>query len=906
MAEAREAGPLVLIDGSSWLYRAFHALPALAAPDGSPTGAIYGMANMLKKLFADYDCSRIAVIFDPRGATFRNDLYADYKANRPPVPEELESQFGPMKELIAALGVPLLQVDGYEADDVIATLSRAASADGQQVLIVSGDKDLAQLVDERVQLLDTMKQTTLDPEAVKSKYGVPPERIVDWLALMGDTSDNIPGIPGVGPKTAAKWLDEHGSLDALLEAADSVKGKAGERLREHAEQLPLSRELARVRDDVALDLDWRDLRRSAPDRDTLLALYRQLGFRRWVEALEAEAGGSADAGSDAEPPAASIIVTTVRDDAALKELVGALEAAELICLDTETDSLDAVSAGLVGLSFAVAPGAAWYLPLAHRGMDRPQQLDAELVRKALAPMLEDPERPKVGQNLKFDINVLAGAGYRLAGVAHDTMLQSYVLDPTARHDMDALAEAELGHKTIPYSAITGSGKKQIGFEEVAIEQAAEYAGEDAEVTLRLHLSMWPRLSADATLKRVYETIDMPLVPVLADMEAAGVRVDGEVLARVSKELGSRMETLQAECWELAGEQFNLASSQQLQRVLFDKLQLPVSVRTPKGAPSTNEEALEALADRHALPARILEWRSLSKLRGTYADALPKKINPATGRIHTHYHQAGTTTGRLSSSEPNLQNIPIRSEAGRRIRDAFVAEEGQALMAVDYSQIELRLMAHFSEDERLIAAFRDGKDIHRATAAEVFDTPIDRVSGEQRRAAKAINFGLIYGISAFGLARNLGIGREEAAETIERFFKRYPGVKAYMDAQREKGREQGFVETLWGRRLRLPQIRSRNANQRQYAERTAINAPLQGTAADLIKLAMIDLHAWLRDKHPELRMIMQVHDELVFEGPEAALRAAADDVAARMCGVTELAVPLLAEPGFGRSWNEAHS
>ena len=907
MAEAREAGPLILIDGSSWLYRAFHALPALTAPDGSPTGAIYGMANMLKKLFADYDCSRIAVIFDPRGPTFRNDLYADYKANRPPVPEELGSQFGPMKELIAALGVPLLQVDGYEADDVIATLSRAASADGQQVLIVSGDKDLAQLVDERVQLLDTMKQTTLDPEAVKTKYGVSPERIVDWLALMGDTSDNIPGIPGVGPKTAAKWLDEHGSLDALLEAADSIKGKAGERLREHAEQLPMSRELATVREDVKLDRGWQDLQRSAPDNDTLLALYRQLGFRRWVEALEAEAGGSAEAGSaDAEPPAAPITVTTVRDDAALKELVAALEAAELICLDTETDSLDAVSAGLVGMSFAVAPGAAWYLPLAHRGMDTPEQLDADVVRKALAPILEDAKRPKVGQNLKFDINVLAGAGYRLAGVVHDTMLQSYVLDPTSRHDMDALAEAELGHKTIPYSAITGTGKKQIGFEEVAIEQATEYAGEDAEVTLRLHQSMWPRLSADATLKRVYETIDMPLVPVLAEMEAAGVRVDGDVLARVSKELGGRMETLQAECWELAGEQFNLASSQQLQRVLFDKLELPVSVRTPKGAPSTNEEALEALADRHELPARILEWRSLSKLRGTYADALPKKINPATGRIHTHYHQAGTTTGRLSSSEPNLQNIPIRSEEGRRIRDAFVAEEGQTLMAVDYSQIELRLMAHFSEDERLIAAFRDGQDIHRATAAEVFDSPIDEVSGEQRRAAKAINFGLIYGISAFGLARNLGIGRDEAAQTIERFFHRYPGVKAYMDGQREKGREQGFVETLWGRRLQLPQIRSRNANQRQYAERTAINAPLQGTAADLIKLAMIDLHAWLGDKHPEVRMIMQVHDELVFEGPEKALRAAADDVAARMCGVTELAVPLLAEPGFGRSWNEAHA
>ena len=908
MAEAGASSqPLILVDGSSWLYRAYHALPPLNAPDGMPTGAIYGMTNMLKKLFAEYASERVVVIFDPRGKTFRNDLYAEYKANRPPVPEDLESQFGPLKEIIQALGVPLLQIDGFEADDVIATLSRQASADGAEVLIVSGDKDLAQLVDERVKLLDTMKQVTYDPAGVREKYGVTPEQIVDWLALMGDTSDNIPGVPGVGPKTAVKWLDEHGTLDALLAAKDSIKGKIGERLREFADQLPLSRELATVRDDVALEQRWDALERGPADNDTLLALYEQLGFRRWQEELREGGAGGGDAADAAPAPVGATEVITVLDPDALDGLVDALKAAELICVDTETDSLESVRATLVGLSFAVAPGRAWYLPLAHSGMEAPEQLDWEkTVKPVLAPILEDADRPKVGQNLKYDINVLAGAGVRLAGVVHDTMLQSYVLDANGRHDMDSLAEAELGHKTISYTEIAGKGKKQITFDQVAVDRAAEYAGEDADITLQLHGRLWPRVEADDKLARVYRDIEMPLVPVLAAIEGAGVHVDASVLEGVSREFGKRMDALQQECWDLAGEQFNLASAQQLQRILFEKLELPVQGKTPKGAPSTNEEALEALADRHALPARIVEWRGLSKLRGTYADALPRKINPATGRIHTHYHQAATATGRLSSSEPNLQNIPIRTDEGRRIRDAFVAEDGNVLMAIDYSQIELRLMAHFSEDERLIKAFRDGQDIHRATASEVFDTPLDEVSGEQRRAAKAINFGLIYGISAFGLARNLGIGRDEAAQTIERFFARYPGVKAYMDAQREKGRKQGYVETAWGRRLHLPNIASRNANLRQYAERTAINAPLQGTAADLIKLAMIDIHSWIGRECPEARMIMQVHDELVFEGPERALRDAAPAVTERMCGVAELRVPLLAEPGFGRSWNEAHA
>ena len=899
-------GPLILIDGSSWLYRAFHALPPLTAPDGSPTGAIYGMANMLRKLFADYDCERIAVIFDPRGGTFRNEMYADYKANRPPVPEDLESQFAPMRELIQALGVPLMQIDGFEADDVIATLARQAEADGAEVLIVSGDKDLAQLVTDRVKLLDTMKGVTFDPAAVRDKYGVPPEQIVDWLALMGDTSDNIPGVQGVGPKTAAKWLDQYGDLDRLLAERDTIKGKAGENLRAAAEQLPLSRKLATVRDDVSLEQRWDRLTRREPDTETLAGLYEQLGFRRWLEALRDTPDEGDDDQTTADTTKAAIKVTTVLDQDALETLRKALEGAELICVDTETDSLDAVRARLVGLSFAVEAGQAWYVPLAHRGLDAPEQLPWDRVRDVLAPLLEDAERPKVGQNLKYDINVLAGAGVTLRGVVHDTMLQSYVLDATARHDMDTLAETHLGHRTIAYSDITGKGKKQIGFDEVAVDKAAEYAGEDADVTLRLHQSLYPRVHDDDKLASVYRDIEMPLVPILAAMEATGVYVDAEVLGGISRELGERMEALQAQCWELAGEQFNLGSAQQLQHILFDKLGLPVSAKTPKGAPSTNEEALDALADQHALPARILEWRGMSKLRSTYADALPKKINPATGRIHTHYHQAATATGRLSSSEPNLQNIPIRTEAGRRIRDAFVAPDDRCLMAIDYSQIELRLMAHFSEDERLIAAFRDDQDIHRATASEVFELSLDKVTSEQRRAAKAINFGLIYGISAYGLARNLGIGRDEAADTIDRFFARYPGVRAYMDGQRERARSQGYVETLFGRRLYLPNIRARNANMRQYAERTAINAPLQGTAADLIKLAMIDVFHWAQSHAPEVHMIMQVHDELVFEGPEQALRDMAAQVTERMCNVTELRVPLVAEPGFGRNWNQAHA
>ena len=919
------SAPLILVDGSSWLYRAFHALPPLTSPAGEPTGAVYGMGNMLRRLLRDYAPEHIAVIFDPRGRTFRHDLYADYKANRPPVPEELASQFPRLRALVEAMGLPVLQIEGFEADDVIATYARAAQRDGKAVLVVSGDKDLAQLVGDGVELLDTMKQTRLDAAGVQEKYGVAPGQIVDWLTLMGDSSDNIPGIPGVGPKTAAKWLAEHGSLDALIAAADTVKGKAGERLREALPQLPLSRRLATVDDAVQLPAEWGEwtqLTPVAPDVERLQAMYRELGFTRWLEegqpvARSASRDAAGAAGGDAKASAAPSVdelragneirteVVTVQDEAALEALREALAAAELICLDTETDSLDAHSARLVGMSFAVRPGQAWYLPLAHSGMDVPEQLPWARVRAVLGPLLEDASRPKLGQNLKFDVNVLATAGLRLRGIVHDTMLQSYVLDSNARHDMDSMAETHLRHRTLKFTDVAGRGRKQLTFDQVDVQRAAEYAGEDADVTLRLHQALWPRLAAAEGQRRVYESLEIPLLPVLADIEQAGVRIDAARLAEISREFGERMHALQDQAWQLAGSQFNLASPAQLQQILFEQLKLPVLARTPKGQPSTNEDVLEQLVDEHPLPGVILEWRGMAKLRGTYTDALPKQVNPRTGRIHTSYHQAVAATGRLSSSDPNLQNIPVRNDAGRRIREAFIAADGAALLAIDYSQIELRLMAHFSGDARLRQAFLDGQDIHRATAAEIFDLAPEAVDADHRRAAKAINFGLIYGMSAFGLARNLGIGRGQAGEYIERFFSRYPGVRDYMDGTRERARRDGYVETLWGRRLYLPNINARNANLRQYAERTAINAPLQGTAADLIKRAMVDLHAFLAAEAPELRMIMQVHDELVFEGPEASLQALRPELSQRMCAIADLSVPLVAEGGIGANWNAAH-
>ncbi len=897
--------PLILIDGSSWLYRAFHALPPLTAPDGTPTGAVYGMGNMLRRLLADYAPERIAVIFDPRGKTFRHAIHPDYKANRPPTPPELADQFPLIRELLETMGIPVLQIDGVEADDVIGTLATQARQRGWDVLMVTGDKDMAQLVDAHVKLLDTMKQRTLDADGVVEKFGVPPERIVDYLALTGDSSDNIPGIRGVGPKTAAKWLTLYGDLDTLVAHADEIPGKIGEKLREGLDTLPISRDLATIRCNLELPVTVDELVPGEPDTGAFVALCKRLNFQRWIEDRDpspAQGAGSASAADGVHTD-----TTVVLDEATLEALLDALRKADLICLDTETDALGAMSAGLVGLSFAVEPGRAFYLPLRHDYMGAPRQLPFEDTLAALRPLLEDPERPKLGHHIKYDLNVLHRHGIAIQGVAHDTMLESYVLDATAsRHDLDTLAARHLGHATIKFSDVAGKGKKQIAFNQVDLAQAAPYAGEDADVTLRLHQKLYAQLREDAALERVYREIEMPLVPVLARIERHGVKVDAGLLATISRELAQRQDELQQQAWAEAGLEFNLGSPSQLQEILYDRLGLPVKRKTPGGQPSTAEDVLQELADEHPLPRLILEWRGISKLRSTYTEALPRQINPATGRIHTSYHQAVAATGRLSSSEPNLQNIPIRTEVGRRIREAFIADEGCAMLAIDYSQIELRLMAHFSGDETLQKAFRDGLDVHRATAAEVFGLSPEAVSDEQRRAAKAINFGLIYGISAFGLARNLGISRTEAQDYIDRFFERYPGVKRYMDETRESARERGYVETLFGRRLYLREIRARNPNQRQYAERTAINAPLQGTAADLIKMAMIDLDRYLQAQAPELRMIMQVHDELVFEGPKARLAELAPVLAGRMCRIHPLSVPLVADWGIGDQWNQAHT
>jgi DNA polymerase I len=909
---------LILIDGSSWLYRAFHALPPLNAPDGQATGAVFGMGNMLRKLLREYKPEHIAVIFDPRGKTTRHARYAEYKANRPPVPEDLESQFPLIRELIAGLGLPMLQIDGVEADDVIGTLARQAAALGWNALVVTGDKDMAQLVDEQVQLLDTMKERTLGRDAVIEKFGVPPEQIVEFLALMGDSSDNIPGIPKVGPKTAAKWLQQFGSLDQLVARADEVSGKIGESLRAHLDVLPLSRELATIDCAIPLPLKPEQLKPESANTEVLGALYRRLGFHRWLADLEP--GAAAEADTPARPAVdhtASATTTAatsfananyhcVLDEAGLDALIKTLESAALICVDTETDALDSMQAGLVGLSFAVEPGEAWYVPLAHDYLGAPKQLAWEQVRAKLKPVLEDPKRAKLGQHIKYDLNVLMRHGVKVAGVRYDTMLESYVLNSTAtRHDMDSLAEKYLGHTTIKFEDVAGKGKKQLSFNQVDLEKATEYAAEDADVTLRLHQVLHAQLASTPSLMKLFDEIEMPLVPVLAQIEQNGVRLDKALLARISQEIFERMAELEEQVTREAGAPFNLNSPAQLQEILYDKLKLPVMGKTPKGQPSTAENVLEQLAELHPLPKLLLEYRGLAKLRSTYTEKLPEVINPSTGRVHTSYHQAVAVTGRLSSSEPNLQNIPVRMAEGRRIRQAFTADPGNVLLSVDYSQIELRLMAHLSGDPGLVRAFKDGKDIHQATAAEVFGLPLEDVSSEQRRAAKAINFGLIYGMSAFGLARQLDIERGEAGDYMKKFFERYPGVRDFMERTKQQAREQGYVETLFGRRLYLPDIQSRNAAVRQYAERTAINAPLQGSAADLIKKAMVELQAWLSAEHADIRMTMQVHDELVFEGPEKVLAQCARPIAERMCNAARLSVPLQADFGLGPNWDAAH-
>ncbi len=904
---ANNSGPLLLVDGSSYLYRAFHVpnLQQLTNARGEPTGAVYGVVNMLRSLLTEYTPQHIAVVFDAKGKTFRHDLYAQYKAHRPPMPDELSSQVGPLLELIRALGLPLLQVEGVEADDVIGTLAATATAHGLDTVISTGDKDMAQLVDEHVTLVNTMSGTTLDADGVQEKFGVTPGQIVDYLALIGDTSDNIPGVPGVGPKTAAKWLTAWGSLDSVIEHAGEIKGKIGDKLRAALEQLPLSRELATIRCDLELDTGPEALQRQPPDAGRLRELYQALDFKRWLEELEE--GAAVPSAGAARGPAVEPAYETVLDEARLTAWLDVLEAAGEFAFDTETTSLDYMAARIVGVSFAVTAGEAAYVPLAHDYPGAPVQLERDAVLEKLRPLLESREIKKIGHHIKYDRNVLANHDIKLDGIGYDTMLESYVLDSTAtRHDMDSVALKYLAHTTIKFEEVAGKGKNQLTFNEIPLETAAPYAAEDADITLRLHAAMWPQLAREPGLETIYRDIEIPLVTVLSDMEQTGVAIDTGMLAQHSHQLAKRIVDIEQEAYREAGQPFNLSSPKQIQELLFEKLQLPVLAKTPTGVPSTAESVLAELALDYPLPRLILEYRSLSKLKSTYTDRLPEQVCPATGRVHTSYHQAVAATGRLSSSDPNLQNIPVRTEEGRRIRQAFVAGEGCVLLAADYSQIELRIMAHLSSDPGLLAAFSAGEDVHRATAAEVFGVAPETVSSDQRRSAKAINFGLIYGMSAFGLARQLGIARGAAQEYIERYFERYPGVRVYMESTREQARALGYVETVFGRRLHLPDIKSRNGARRAAAERTAINAPMQGTAADIIKRAMIDLHGWIITRGDTgLRMIMQVHDELVFEVATHELDAVREQIRSRMSAAADLKVPLLVDIGVGSNWDEAH-
>ena len=913
---------LHLVDGSSYLYRAFHALPPLTNSRGEPTGAVYGVLNMLLKFLKDEQPERIAVVFDAPGRTFRDDLFEQYKAHRPPMPDELRAQVEPLLQGTQALGLPVLRIGGVEADDVIGTLTRMARSRGLRVKVSTGDKDMAQLVDAGVTLVNTMTGSVMDRDGVKAKFDVWPEQVIDYLALVGDTSDNIPGIPKVGPKTAAKWLGQYGTLDALVAQAAEVTGKVGESLRENLGILPLSRDLATIRCDLDLGLDFDSLRLGMPDRPHLHALFQRLELRSLARQF-ADPEAAEDIASKLAPAVTSAVVgasllatpvarhyDTVLTTEAFDGWLARLEAAPLFAFDTETNSLDYLRAEIVGVSFAVSPGEAAYVPLAHTGPDAPAQLRREDVLGRLRPLLEDAARPKVMQHGKFDMHVLRNHGIRLAGIAWDTMLESYVLDSTAtRHDMDSLARRYLGVETITFEQVAGKGAKQLTFDQVPVDRAAEYAAEDADVTLQLHQVLWPRLEALPELATVYATLERPLQPVLQHMERRGVLVDSALLALQTQGIGKRLLELEGEAHALAGQPFNLDSPKQLQHILFEKLGIPPLRKTPTGQPSTAEDVLEELAADHALPKLIMEHRSLAKLRGTYTEKLPLQVNPTTGRIHTSYHQAVAATGRLSSSDPNLQNIPIRTPEGRRIRQAFIAPPGHVLMAADYSQIELRIMAHLSGDAGLLEAFATDRDVHQSTAAEVFGVSLEAVTGEQRRAAKAINFGLIYGMSAFGLAKQLGVDRAAAQEYVDLYFARYPGVKRYMDETRRLAREQGYVSTVFGRRLHLPDINARNKQLQQYAERSAINAPMQGTAADIIKRAMIDVEEWLQasgeDAAAPARLIMQVHDELVLEVRADAVDRIRDGVRERMTAAAALRVPLKVEVGVGANWDEAH-
>ncbi|UAY92079.1 DNA polymerase I [Pectobacterium polaris] len=929
MAQIAE-NPLILVDGSSYLYRAYHAFPPLTNSAGEATGAMYGVLNMLRSLLLQYQPSHVAVVFDAKGKTFRDELFENYKAHRPPMPEDLREQIEPLHKMVKAMGLPLLAVSGVEADDVIGTLAVQAEKVGKPVLISTGDKDMAQLVTPSVTLINTMNNSILGPQEVCDKYGIPPELIIDFLALMGDASDNIPGVPGVGEKTAQALLQGLGGLDSLYANLDKIAGLSfrgaktmAPKLEQHKDVAYLSYQLATIKTDVELELSCDQLTVNELDVDELHRLFSRYEFKRWLSDIESGTWMQGKKSSQPVQAASNAVVeqvaeennaptlsadgyVTILDEKTLLDWVERLKQAEVFAFDTETDGLDTLTANLIGLSFAIKPGEAAYLPLAHDYLDAPEQLDRTKVLALFKPLLEDEKLLKIGQNLKFDKGVMQRYDIDLRGIAFDTMLESYVLDSVAgRHDMDSLAERYLKHKTITFEEIAGKGKNQLTFNQIALEQAGPYAAEDADVTLHLHQKLWGKLQPHADLCQVFQTIDMPLVPVLSRIERTGVLIDPVILAEHSKELTARLAELEIQAYELAGEEFNLSSTKQLQGILYEKQKLPILKKTPKGAPSTNEEVLAELALDYPLPKLILEYRGLAKLKSTYTDKLPLMINPATKRVHTSYHQAVTATGRLSSSDPNLQNIPVRNDEGRRIRQAFIAPKGYSIVAADYSQIELRIMAHLSGDKGLLNAFANGLDIHRATASEVFGIALDKVTSEQRRSAKAINFGLIYGMSAFGLSRQLNIPRSESQKYMNLYFERYPGVQDYMERTRQQAAEHGYVSTLDGRRLYLPDIHSRNAMARKGAERAAINAPMQGTAADIIKKAMIAIDDWLQKDTPKVKMIMQVHDELVFEIHDSVIEESISKIKALMEGCMQLNVPLQVDIGTGMNWDEAH-
>ncbi len=895
---------LILVDGSSFLFRAYHAVPPLTNPKGEPTNAIYGVSSMLRKLIAEYQSEYITVVFDAPGKTFRNDLYDQYKAHRPPMPDDLRAQIKPLHDLIRAMGLPLIMESGVEADDVLGALAQHAEQQGFKVIISTGDKDMAQLVTDHIILENTMTNTRMDIQGVIDKFGVKPEQIVDYLALMGDSSDNIPGVPKVGPKTAAKWLEQYQTLENLVANADKITGKIGENLRASLGQLPIAKQLTTIKCDLDLPYDMDYLKRNTIDNDALKIVLAELGFLSWLKTLDNQVESIIV--EEEKPAIIESTYETIFTHQHFNQWLERLENAQLFAFDTETTSLDYSKAEIVGVSFAVTPGKAAYVPLAHHYTGAPDQLNRIEILEKLRPLLENPQKAKLGQNLKYDTHVLANHDITLRGIAHDTMLESYVVNSTAtKHNMDDLAKEYLGVTTIHYEDVAGKGAKQIPFQEVAIEEAGPYAAEDADITLQLHQVLMAKLQQHPSLLALYSEIEIPLINVLARIESNGVLIDTAMLSQQSLELAGHIVALEQRAHDLAGHSFNLGSPKQIQNILYNEQKIPVIKKTPKGQPSTEESVLQELALEYPLPKLILDYRSLSKLKSTYTDKLPQQVDDKTGRIHTSYHQAVAATGRLSSSNPNLQNIPIRSEEGRKIRQAFIAPQGYKIVAADYSQIELRIMAHLSADVGLLKAFSAGEDVHKATAAEVFGVALDQVTTDLRRSAKAINFGLIYGMSSFGLAQQLGLSRSQAQSYIDLYFARYPGVKNYMDNIRDQAREQGYVETLFGRRLYLPEIKSRNAARRQYAERTAINAPMQGTAADIIKRAMIKTDQWLLEDKPDAKMIMQVHDELVFEVAENHVESCSALIRNIMSSAADLNVPLLVDIGVGNNWDEAH-